>query len=458
MKTFAINTLGCKVNQYESQQIRELFEQLGLKQVESTDNPDLVVINTCCVTRTASAKSRQCIRKVRKLNPGAVAVACGCLPAVEVGELDNIGKDVLLISHRDNLAALLKGIVNEDAAATNPQSFHHNHDTNIRTKNGRKIKDKNRLGENKGLGALRFFKGQTRAFLKVQDGCDGWCSYCIIPQARPVVWSKPIEAVVEEAQVLVNAGHKEIVLTGIFLGAYGQESVRRQVGQEREDRLAELLDRVAGVEGLARIRLSSLEPADVTERLLDVFCRHRNIMPHLHLSLQSGSDAVLKRMRRQYDSGEFMEVVERIRKRLDRAAITADLMVGFPGETEGDFEATVGLARRAGFAKMHVFRFSARAGTAAVRMQGVVRQEVMKERAGVLHELDKELGRGFREQFIGEQAEILVEGDDGQISGRSERYFMVYAEKSGIKAQKKGLVRVKLTGNREDGVMGQIVA
>jgi threonylcarbamoyladenosine tRNA methylthiotransferase MtaB len=456
MKTFATNTLGCKVNQYESQQIRELLESLGLVQVKTfKDRPDLVVINTCCVTRSASAKSRQYIRKAQKLSPDAVVVASGCLPTVEIGELNDLGKNVRLIRQRDCLAASLAQIVRGEGPTANSRSLQTNQDTIIKAKNGRKIKCKNKLVDEPQLLQLKAFKCHTRAFLKIQDGCDGFCSYCIIPKARPIVRSKAAEAVLEEAQSLVKSGHKEIVLTGIFLGAYGQQSVRRSKWKKGQNgQLADLLDKMAAIPELARIRLSSLEPGDVTPRLLDTFGKHRNIMPHLHLSLQSGSDAVLKRMRRQYSVGEFLRAVELIRSRVERAAITTDIIVGFPGETDADFEATVGLAEEAGFAKIHVFGFSARSGTAAGDMEGLVDNRVIKRRSEVLRQLDGKLGREFREQFVGEECEILVE--NGGSKGRSERYFMVYVEKSGVDLRRGDLVRVRLVENREDRVVGRV--
>ena len=457
MKTFAINTLGCKVNQYESQQIRELLERFGLDQVEtSKSKPDLVVVNTCCVTHTASAKSRQYIRKAQKLSPDAVIVVSGCLPTVQIGELNNLGENVHLIRHQNDLAATLSRIVAGKAATLVGQGSQPYPNTIIKAENASKVKRKNKLANQPKLPQLTSFKGQTRAFLKIQDGCDGYCSYCIIPKTRPYVRSKPADVAIQEAQALVEAKHREIVVTGIFLGAYGQTSVRRKYWDEpRSDKLANLLDKMAQIPNLTRIRLSSLEPADVTPRLLDTFCKHRNIMPHLHLSLQSGSNTVLKKMCRQYGTDEFIRMVESVKLRLDRPAITADVIVGFPGETDADFQQTLELARKAGFAKMHVFRFSPRKGTAAAAMQGAVDKRVIKERSRILRNLDTEMGRKFREQFVGKMATVLLESSNGQPSGRSERYFMVYLEKTGAKFKKNELVGVKLTKNNENGAVGE---
>jgi threonylcarbamoyladenosine tRNA methylthiotransferase MtaB len=279
-----------------------------------------------------------------------------------------------------------------------------------------------------------------------------------VPKARPVVQSRGVDEILKEAQGLVKAGHKEIVLTGIFIGAFGQTTVRRKDWHgEENNNLAELLERIADIPNLPRIRLSSLEPADVTERLLDVFCKCHNIMPHLHLSLQSGSNEILKKMCRQYTAEEFREKVELIKSRLDRPAITADIIVGFPGEGDGDFEETVELAKETGFSKMHVFSFSPRRGTAAARMQGVVNKEVIKNRSEMLRDLDKELGYRFRQQFINETATILIENTDGEVCGRSERYFMVHVKKSDKSFKKNELVGVKLIENSKNGMIGEAV-
>jgi len=457
MKTFSINSLGCKVNQYESQQIRELLENFGLHRAEPPEKPDLVVVNSCCVTHTASAKSRQCIRKTRKQSPHAVIIVSGCLPTVQIGELSTAAEDVHLIRNRSELADTLSNIIHNKSATLTSQRTQSCPDTTIKAKNSYKIKHKKELNNNLELPPLTSFEGQTRAFLKVQDGCDGYCTYCIVPKTRPFVRSKPVDEVLREAQTLAESGHREIVVTGIFLGAYGLQSVRRKNWpNQRNNRLADLLDKMAQIPGLARIRLSSLEPADLTPRLLDTFCRHHNIMPHLHLSLQSGSDAILKKMCRQYRVEQFIEKVESAKSRLDRPAFTTDIIVGFPGEKDADFEQTVDLAKRVGFAKMHVFSFSPRKGTVAADMQDTVDAKVIKERSKILRELDIELGLKYRRQFLGETAEILIENNNGQHCGRSERYFTVYLKKTEKNQKRNSIVIAKLLENRKDGMSGEL--
>ncbi len=470
MRTFAIVTLGCKVNQYESQQIREILEQCGLEQVEPTERSDLVVVNTCCVTHTASARSRQHIRKSGKLNPDAIIVVSGCLTTVQIGELPAETENLRYAGSQKQLAAILRRIVSGEVTASEGRNLQTCTNNTIRPETSHKIKPKTQIGPQNAssvplsknslpaepsLPTLSSFEGHTRAFLKVQDGCDGCCSYCIVPKTRPFVRSRTSGEVIAEARTLVEGGHKEIVVTGIFLGAYGLDTVRRRNWANRQnDKLSDLLKQLAQIPNLARIRLSSLEPGDVTERLLDTFCEYRNIMPHLHLSLQSGSNAVLKKMCRQYDVEAFRRVVEKVKARLDRPAITTDIIVGFPGETDVDFEDTVRLAREVGFAKMHIFPFSARKGTAAAKMQNVVDTRVVKKRSQIMRDLNAELAGQFREQFIGESAKVLVEGGSDPPSGRSERYFMVFLPKTDPKPEKNELINVKLGKNTEKGMLG----
>jgi threonylcarbamoyladenosine tRNA methylthiotransferase MtaB len=462
VKTFSINTLGCKVNQYESQQIRELLEKLGLQMAESPEKSDLVVINTCCVTHTASAKSRQYVRRARKQNPDATVVVSGCLPTVQTGELDTTDRSqpdgIHLIRNRADLSATLTHITGPKAAPAVSQRAQARPANPIKPKNDDKIKHKKELGERFGLSGLTCFRGHTRAFLKVQDGCDGYCTYCIVPKARPFVHSKPVDQVLTEAQTLVKAGHREIVVTGIFLGAYGQSTVRRKNWPGRQsNELAELLDKMAKLPNMGRIRLSSLEPADMTPRLVDTICENRNIMPHLHLPLQSGSDAILKKMCRQYRVDQFRRTAELLKSRLDRPAITTDIIVGFPSETDADFAQTVELARQVGFARMHVFAFSPRKGTAADEMAGAIDNALIKERSQILHELGIELGLEYRSQFLDQTARILLESNNGQISGRAERYFTVGVSDPPANLDNNQIVQVKLLENHEDRMVGIVL-
>ena len=403
MKTFAITTLGCKVNQYESQQIIRFLTDCNLLYVQNFSQAEVIIIHTCCVTHIASAKSRQLVRKAQKQNPKAKIIVSGCLVNSDPTELKNLDEKLLFAADLKGLFELLKQEL--VACGVDCKSF-----------------GNNMLSQ---AGTIEKFCGQTRAFLKIQDGCDGYCSYCIIPKTRPDITFKPMDKVIDEAQALVNSGHKEIVLTGIFLGAYGQNSVKRKNWPDGiNENFAILLEKIAQVPNLKRIRLSSLEPADVTERLLDVMKNYHNIMPHLHLSLQSGSEKILKKMNRQYTVKDFLNAIENINLQLDRPAITTDIIVGFPGETIQDFAQSLSVAKLAGFSKIHIFPYSKRSGTTAAKLQEQIDKKVITQRTLALRNLEKQLAEGFRKQFIGETKEILIE-NDVKGSGRCERYYEI---------------------------------
>jgi threonylcarbamoyladenosine tRNA methylthiotransferase MtaB len=443
-----------------------MLENTGLEQVTLTENPDLIVVNTCCVTHIASAKCRQFIRKANKLNPQTPIIVQGCLPAVDIGELNNLGNNVILVKDQKNIPATLSQLLNDNPIDHKNNNYLIN-DYPIVAKAGNQGKHKNKLSNQPQpanltspqpqFTPLTAFKGQTRAFLKVQNGCDWACSYCIIPKVRPDVHSKDHKQVLDEAQALVNAGHKEIVLTGIFLGAYGQSTVRRKKWPEPENvKLVNLLEDLAQVPGLSRIRLSSIEPGDVTESLLLVMAERANILPHLHLSLQSGSDAVLKRMVRQYSASQFLEKVDLIKQHIDRPALTTDIIVGFPGETDDEFQQTVELAKKVGFSKIHVFSFSSRKGTRAAKMPDKINPKIIRERSEILHQLNRRLASQFRRQFVGSEDKILVESvHDGRAWGRSVRYFMVCINNA-ENIRKNDLVTVRLVENAESSALAEV--
>jgi len=458
MTTFAILTLGCKVNQYESQQIRQFLQRRGLLRVDVTACPNLLVVNTCCVTHTASAKSRQLLAQAARRKPEAIVV-CGCLPAVEIDELKAGGPNVHVVKDRDDLSTTLSLLVGDGPVCPNTETPIHANRYTIRAEKGSKVKRKNDLGPPEELPPPVSFQGQTRAFLKVQDGCDAFCAYCIIPYARPKVRSKSPDKVVAEAAELVAAGHKEIVLTGVHIGAYGQATVdRSRWPDSRTEKLADLLFQVAQVPNLPRIRLSSLHPAEVTPRLLDVFAAHPNIMPHLHLSLQSGSTLVLARMGRPYTAQDFLATAELVKARLDRPAITTDIIVGFPGETEAEFKETLELARQVAFAKIHVFPYSPRKGTAAAGMPDKITPAIIKERAQTLRALDQKLQTQFRAQFIGQTAEVLIETAGPNPTGRAERYFTVQLQAPPTPdPDKNTIIKAQITQNTPNAVLARLI-
>jgi threonylcarbamoyladenosine tRNA methylthiotransferase MtaB len=296
------------------------------------------------------------------------------------------------------------------------------------------------------LPELTAFAGHTRAFLKAQDGCDNYCTYCIIPIVRPRIESRPIDSICREAEQLVKSGHKEIVLTGICLGAFGRDTTRRQNWTNPEtDYLAQLLEKLALAPDLHRLRISSLNPQDITPQLLDVLAKHTNIMPHLHLSLQSGSDNILKKMARLYTAEDYLEKVRMLNSCLENPAITTDIIVGFPGESDRDFEQTTELCKAVGFSRIHVFSFSARRGTPAEKMSPKTEPQIIKERAAILQKLADDLAHQYRENFIGRSERVLIESvDDGFATGRAERYFEMQIPNPDNKIKPNDIIETKI--------------
>lgn len=392
-RTCRLVTLGCKVNQYETQYVKEMLEANGYREADEGEPADLCLVNTCTVTLDADAKGRQAVRRLAAANPGGAIVVMGCYAT------------------RDpRTVARLPGVV-------------------------KVITDKNRLPEElRDFGVeqvpthIHRFDEHQRAFVKVQDGCLLNCTYCIIPQVRPVLRSRPIEALVEEVRGLVEGGCQEIVLTGIHLGHYGIDQSRGRPKGEWQ-RLWHLLEQLAKLPGAFRLRLSSLEAAEVRDDLVRVLADHPKICPHLHLCLQSGSDRVLERMKRRYRRAGFLERCRRLREALDTPAFTTDVIVGFPGETEADFEATCQVVREVGFCKIHVFSFSPRPGTPAATLPDRVPAPVMAERRRRLLALETEQARQYGQQLMGRRLEVLVEGDDprraGHVRGTSCRHLPV---------------------------------
>lgn len=430
MRTFSIQTLGCKVNQYESEQIATLLRARGMVPSNGDGAADLRVINTCSVTVQAASKSRQAVRRAVQLPilgqseaPAGFAaghtgktVVMGCWATSNRAEAERLdGVDVVLTHHGDVAGELSRVLDSWNGHA--PLS----------------------TGATRRLGTTALpllgerHTGHQRAMLKVQDGCDAHCTYCIIPKLRPTLWSKPVDDIVEEARRLVNAGHVEIVLTGIFLGAYGQETAlrRRQGALSGPAPIEQVIESLCSdVPGLRRLRFSSLEPGDLTDDLIRVMRSHSQVVPHFHLPLQSGSDAILRRMNRQYGRDDFLWMIDQVHNAFDRPAITTDIICGFPGETDLEFERTLEVVEHARFIHIHAFSFSPRPGTAAARWsEDFVRGPIVNERIGRLTARAEAHSFAFREQFVGETVELLVEQPkafDSVRHGRCERYFDVH--------------------------------
>jgi threonylcarbamoyladenosine tRNA methylthiotransferase MtaB len=392
-KTCRLVTLGCKVNQYETQYVREALEANGYREAEAGRPADLCVVNTCTVTGEADAKGRQLIRRLAQANPGAAIVVMGCFATRDpdaVARLPGVTKVI------PDKARLAEGL-HEFGVSTWPRG-------------------------------IRRFDGHQRAFVKVQDGCLLNCTYCIIPRVRPGLRSRPAEEIADEVGRLAAAGYQEIVLTGVHLGHYGID-LSRGKRPAQWCRLWHLLERLADVPGDFRIRLSSLEAAEARDDLVRVLSRQPRVCPHLHLCLQSGSDRVLARMKRRYRAAGFLERCRRLRAALDRPAFTTDVILGFPGETEADFEATWRVVREVGFAKLHVFSYSPRAGTPAADFTENVPPAVVAERRRRLLELEREVADAYCRGLLGRPLDVLVEGADperpGFVRGTSCRYVPV---------------------------------
>jgi threonylcarbamoyladenosine tRNA methylthiotransferase MtaB len=392
-RTCRLFTLGCKVNQYETQYVKEALEANGYREAGAAEPADLCVVNTCTVTMEGDAKSRQLIRRLAATEPRAEIVVMGCYATRAPDEVARLPGVTRVITDKEKLAEELRP-----------------------------------FGVVKMPRGISRFDGHQRAFVKVQDGCLLHCSYCIIPSVRPTLRSRPVAEIVEEVERLVSGGCQEIVLTGIHLGHYGIDLSKGRPKAEWR-RLWHLLDCLAELPGDFRIRLSSLEAAEVREDLVFALARHPRICPHLHLCLQSGSDRILGLMKRRYRSAGFLERCRRLRQALDQPAFSTDVIVGFPGETDADFEATCRVVREVGFSRIHVFSYSPRRGTPAAELAARVAPAVVAERRKRLRELEQELAEQYAHELLGRRLDVLVEGADperpGFVRGTSCRYLPV---------------------------------
>ncbi|MBM4003192.1 MAG: tRNA (N(6)-L-threonylcarbamoyladenosine(37)-C(2))-methylthiotransferase MtaB [Planctomycetes bacterium] len=371
-------TLGCKVNQYETELVREGFARAGFSDAVEHESADVCVVNTCTVTAEGDAKSRQTIRRLARENPRAQIVVMGCYATRAPEEIAAIPGVAEVVTDKRELPDLL-----------------------------------DRFGIHEMPTGISRFANHHRAFVKVQDGCLLRCSYCIIPHVRPRMASRPWQPIVEEVGRLVENGYREIVLTGIHLGHYGVDFNQGKPKSEWK-RLSHLVDRLARLPGEFRIRLSSIEATEVTRELLEVMRSHADrVCPHLHVCMQSGSDAVLRRMRRRWSNRHFLDRCRLIRDYLPDPALTTDVIVGFPGETDDDFQRTCDAVREAAFSKVHAFSFSARRGTPAASMPGQVPPQVRAARLGQLEQLAASLRDTFHRQQIGSRMEVLVETPPG---------------------------------------------
>ena len=409
MKSVAFHNLGCKVNGYEMDFMQQIMEERGYRVVPFDEKADIYIINTCTVTNIADRKSRQMLHRAKKQNPDSVVVAVGCYVQTGTEEaLKDMSIDLAIGNNRKKDLVMILEEYLEERERTEKQDK----DIADKTLQGQTVIDIGHTNEYESMKLTRTAE-HTRAFIKVQDGCNQFCSYCIIPYARGRIRSRAQEEVIEEIRELAQKGYKEVVLTGIHLSSYGMT----EGNDFSQSRLLELICAVQEVPGIERIRLGSLEPRIVTEEFASGLKRCSKICPHFHLSLQSGSDTVLKRMNRKYSAGEYYEKVCILRDYFHDPAITTDVIVGFPGETQEEFEQTKQFLAKTGFYEMHIFKYSQRKGTLAAKMEGQIPEEIKGLRSNELLALEKEMSHRYRERHLHKKAEVLFE-EEKIINGK----------------------------------------
>ena len=408
-------TLGCKVNLYETETIINKFKKKGYEIVDFNDKADIVVINTCTVTNTSDKKSRNIIRQAVKNNDGAVIVVMGCYSQVRSEDIKEIDGVNIIIgnTNKSRVVELVEDYIKNRENKTLVENIMH---TDFEPM------------------VLDSFETKTRAFVKIQDGCNNYCSYCIIPYTRGNIRSKPKEEVVEEIKCLVNNGYKEVVLTGIHTGHYGKERYDYD--------FSDLLNELCCIDGLLRLRISSIEITELDDKFLETLKNNKQIVDHIHIPLQSGCDKTLKEMNRKYDTAYFINKINEIRKIRPDISITTDLIVGFPNESEDDFNDTYEFIKRVNFSKIHVFPYSRRKGTKADLMENQIPEHIKKERVREILELSKELELDYMNKHLNKELEILVEKyEDGIIFGHTSNYIGIKAK--GIEEDINKMIKVK---------------
>ena len=402
LRKVAFYTLGCKVNQYDTEAVLEKFKAASYEVVDFSDYADVYVVNTCTVTHLSDRKCRQMLRKTKKINENSILVAMGCYAQIAADKIkDQVSEIDIIIGtdKRNQIVEVVEAFEKDRAETINLVSD---------------IMDVNEFEEM----TISHLGERTRVYIKVQEGCNNYCSYCIIPYTRGKIRSRKEEQVVEEVTKLANLGFKEIILTGIHVLAYGKD-----LGNTN---LIQLLKRVHEVEGIERIRMSSIEPVAITKEFIDALRELPKVCHHFHLSLQSGSDRVLKRMNRKYTTADYLRSVEDLRSLWPDVAITTDIIVGFPGETDEEFEETVAFVEKVKLAQIHIFPFSPREGTPAAKMKEQIAPEIKEKREKELATKEKELRLAYMKQFVGQEMEVLFEkAQDGKVSGYTSNYLRV---------------------------------
>lgn len=430
MKKVAFYTLGCKVNQYETEAMLEMFKKEGYTQVDSEDFADVYVINTCTVTHMSDRKSRQYIRRMKKKNPEAIIAVVGCYSQVSPEEILDI-EEVNLVMGTNERRQIVEEIKKLDA-----------------TKKASTVDDimKVRAFEEIEISQTN---GRTRAFIKIQDGCDRFCTYCIIPYARGgKVRSRDLESIVSEVKKLVLNGYKEVVLTGIHVASYGKDVKDESIN------LLTVIKAINEIDGIERIRLSSVEPVLFTDEFVSEVSKMKKVCPHYHLSLQSGCDETLKRMNRRYTTKEYKEIVDRLRENIPNVAITTDVIVGFPGETNDEFKNTYEFLKDIELSQMHIFKYSPRKGTPAATMENQIDPQMKQLRSDKLLNLNKENFNKFAGRFIGKEIDVLFEQSiaENTYEGLTPNYIRVVVKSDkDIHGQ---ILKVKLTDIKDEYVEG----
>lgn len=435
MAKIAFYTLGCKVNQADTASMENLFLRSGHQLVSFDGEADVYIINTCVVTNTGQRKSRQTIHRAIRKNPNALIVVTGCYPQTAAEEVKAIAGVDMIIGNQDR--AQIVQLVEERLAHRQTDTLDAVHKLTAST-----------AFEEMAAGDIT---DKTRAFLKIQEGCNQFCTYCIIPYARGPLRSRSLESIRTETQRLISAGFKEIVLIGIHLGCYGKENPD---GPTLYDAVKTVLD----VPGVQRLRLGSLESVEVEPRLLTLMQEDARFCRHLHLPLQSGCDKTLQAMHRPYTTAKFKTLLADIKAQVPDIAITTDVIVGFPGETEADFETTCKFAESCGFSKMHIFPFSARKGTPAEKFAGAVTEAVKKERADILGKIDETMHKTFLQAMVGQNAEVLFEQPAGEdyFEGLTGNYQRVFVKSGGCNLGGE-ILPVKITAFDGEKLLGEII-
>lgn len=439
----AFHTLGCKVNQYETEAMKEQFRAAGCTVVGEEDTADVYVINTCTVTNLADRKSRQYIRRMKKKCPEAVIAVTGCYAQVKPEEVSALEEADIVAGtgEKNNILSYVQQFMEERQRQTHIKSY-------------------DELTGYDDKGVITSMESRTRAYIKIQEGCDRFCSYCLIPFARGHVRSRNPEEITEEAETLIRQGFKEIILTGINTALYGaEENFSYPLKPDEEAAgmrgIEIIIKRINDLEGDFRIRLSSLEPTVINAAYVRELMKYDKLCHHLHLSVQSGSNHVLKLMNRRYDRSEYLEIVKVLREFDPLYGITTDIICGFPGETDKDFEDSLDMIEQVKFCKVHAFRYSKRRGTAAALMEGQVSGEVKKRRSDRLIEAGEKAAAEFMESCRNSVRPVLFEEVCGTlVAGYSDNYIKVYAE--GGEDDLNRIRNVKLSENYKDGMKGEI--